>query len=791
MENTSTAKNNERYCAFVGAPCVRALPEENELKIFFAYPAEQKIQGYISDVCKHKVLTDLTLFPWEKLSDTAGILFCKICAQILESRSIVADITYVNQNVMFELGFAIANWKTPILIKEEHRKSVIIDALQDVKRIEYSDIDALVNKLYHAFFEDFPYSELIDDTTDPLVFFINADANMPVKRPIFKHLDEFCRDCSYKIQVDDSSEMMSHKLLHLLKTINRSEMVVCHMVGVDYKGYNEINAHVAFLAGYALGRQKKILILQEKPSDRMLDLHQVRREYADRKDVIQILENWLKPIRESRLKYLDFEKKSKEHVELKEDLSFTLGKSAAELDVILDECFIDTDDYLAAKNLKNYLFIGRRGAGKTANFLQLSRNFKKASKNIVVEIMPSKLQLISAIDKLYAHVGQGRITALFEMFWQYVLLTEIAIQCQKYEADHNIYMDDPQPFFDVTQLLEAHIFTDSPFDMRFNEMVDHFCDLTLQSKAGDLRTVILQNFYKDYFPKMQAAVKKISDTHPIIVVIDNLDSDWDTKNIPSVSAMINSLFDVMNRINVNHVFGNCNIICFLRADIYQISSKFDVDFDKRQPKILKWDPDSLRALICERIAAAKGLIEDDYDALWQSVFGDAIEPIGNSFEYILERTMLRPRDILTFCTIILENLHKNKKTIVDMQAIQESELSYSEYLLRSIRLEYRIGYPDIQDLCLEIFYEKNATFTESQLKERIQSYVLSNPTYSIDDIIKFCFKTGILGIAIDKITHYEYEGRDFDFLMDRARQNTKGFYFTIHPGVHKFLEIKN
>jgi len=784
-------KDNERFCAFANASCTRILPVEDCYKIFLAYPSEEKIKGYISDICKHKLLAHLKLFPWEKLSDTAGILFCKICLQILESRSIVADITYINQNVLFELGFAIANLKIPILIKEEHRESLIIDVLKDVKRIDYSDLEVLVSKLSHAFFEDFPYPELLDDAEDPIVFFINADANMPVKRPIYKHLDEFCRECLYKIQVDDSSEMMSHKLIYLLKTINASEIVVCHMVGTDYKGYNEINAHVAFLAGYALGKQKKILILQERPSDKMLDLHQVRREYKDRKDVIQILENWLNPIRQSRLKYLESEQKTKQQIQLREEFSFTLGKSAAELDVILDDCFINTDDYLAAKNLKNYLFIGRRGSGKTANFLQLSKNFRRSQRNIVVDIMPSKLQLISSIEKLYSQVGQGRITALFEMFWQYVLLTEIAIQCQKYEASCNIFMEDPQPFFDVTKLLEEHIYTDSSFDMRFNEMIDNFCNLTLHVKVDDLRSVILQNFYKEYFPKMQKAIKAISDNHPIVVVIDNLDSDWDTKNIPSISAMINSLFDVMEKININNMFGDCNIICFLRMDIYQISSQFDSDFDKRRPKILKWDSDLLKALICERIAAAKGLIEDDYDKLWESIFGGNIESIGNSFKYILERTMLRPRDILTFCTMILDNLHKNKKAILSAQILHESELSYSEYLLRSIRQEYRIGYPDIQDICVELFFEKNSTFTESQLKERIQNYVLFKPDYSIEDIIKFCFRSGILGIAFDGATHYEYEGRDFDFLINCARQNTKGFYFVIHPGLHRYLEIKN
>jgi hypothetical protein len=784
--------NTRKYCAFTADSCVRSLPEQNDLKLFFAYPSENKIKGYIRDICKHKKLVTLELSTWENINDVGGIIFCKICKQILESRSIVADVTYINQNVLFELGFALANGKIPILIKEQGRNTNVVDILRDIKRIDYNDIDVLVDRLYHACFEDFPFSNLDEDekSKEDTVFFINANANMPVKRPIYKCLEEFCRDCFYDIHIDDASEIISHKLIHLLKMINASELVICHMVGTDYNGYDEINAHVAFLAGYAMGKHKKVLILQEQPSDKMLDLQQVRREYKNRKDAVQILDKWLAPIKKERLELLSEERKSNEYDAIHESLSFTLGKPAAEYDSALDDCFIMTDDYTAAKQLKCHLFIGRRGSGKTANCLQLSKDFKKNSNNIVVDILPSKLQLASAIDTLYTRVGQTGATALFEMFWQYLILTEIAIQCQRFESSNNIFMSDPKPFYDVRKLLQDHIYTDTEFDGRFNELINRFCDLALQAKSDNIRAEVLRNFYKDYFPKMQIAIKNISDLHPIMILIDNLDKDWDSQNMISVSAMINSLFDVMDKININHLFGNCNVIAFLRADIYSISSKYDSDFDKRQPRILAWDPDSLKALVCERIASAKGLVETDNEKLWVSIFDNNIEPFGDSFNFIVSRTMLRPRDILTFCTIILDNLNNDNVTAINSKIIDKSEIAYSQYLLLSIRQEYLIGYPNIQDVCADVFLEKNATIAESELRNRIKNYVLKNTAYSIDSLIRFCFKSGLLGILIEEVVHYSYEGRDYDFLIKRASQSSKGVNFFVHPGLHKFLEIK-
>ncbi|MBU2257690.1 MAG: hypothetical protein KJ926_01055, partial [Candidatus Omnitrophica bacterium] len=715
---------------------------------------------------------------------------CKICSHILESHAIVADITYINQNVLFELGFGIANGKIPILIKEESRSGNVIDILKDIKRIDYSDIDALAGKLYGAFFSEFTFSDLSDTSDNPQVFFINADANMPIKRPIYKYLEENCRDFLFNIQIDDSSEISSHKLIHLLKTINKSELIVCHMVGIDYKGYDEINAQVAFLAGYALGKQKKIIILQEYPSDKMLDLQQVRRVYRDKKEALQLLENWLRPIKDAKLKILENEKKNKEQAVLKEQLSLALGHPAAEYDSNLDDSFIETNDFLEARRFRKDLFIGRRGTGKTANFLQLSKDFKRHPRNIVVEIVPSKLQLISTIDYLYSRAGNERVTALFEMFWQYLILTEIAIQCQRYEVTNN-FMVDPGSFHDVVTLLEEYVDTHTEFDIRFNDIINRFCDVVMQSKTNDLRAIILQNFYKEYFPKMQKAVLKISNHHPIVVLIDNLDKDWDKKNISSISALVNSLFDIMNRINVNSSFGDCKVVCFLRTDIYQISSKYDSDFDKRQPQALKWDKELLKAVICERIASAKGIVGGNYDDLWRAVFGNNVGSIVNVFDYIMEKTMLRPRDILTFCTYILDNMMKKEKTVVDEQIILESEKLYSDYLLRSIRQEYMIGYPDIDDICAEIFFGRNTFFTESQLRERVANYAVSRSEYGIDDIIAFCFKSGMLGIEINNVMHFEYEGKDYNLLISQARKNPKDFNFIVHPGLREVLETKS
>ncbi|MBU2257886.1 MAG: hypothetical protein KJ926_02050, partial [Candidatus Omnitrophica bacterium] len=73
-------KENYRYCAFTGSLCNKLLPNENDLKVFFAYPSVPKINGYMNDICNHVELKGMDLFPWINLSDSGGIIFCKICS---------------------------------------------------------------------------------------------------------------------------------------------------------------------------------------------------------------------------------------------------------------------------------------------------------------------------------------------------------------------------------------------------------------------------------------------------------------------------------------------------------------------------------------------------------------------------------------------------------------------------------------------------------------------------------------------------------------------------------------
>jgi nucleoside 2-deoxyribosyltransferase len=89
---------------------------------FFAYPSEpyalsEAIKLAAQDISKTKVANVRT---WEDMSVSGKNVIGEICREINSAQIFCADITGLNPNVMFELGYAIARDKRIWLVFELH-----------------------------------------------------------------------------------------------------------------------------------------------------------------------------------------------------------------------------------------------------------------------------------------------------------------------------------------------------------------------------------------------------------------------------------------------------------------------------------------------------------------------------------------------------------------------------------------------------------------------------------------------------------------------------------------------
>ena len=88
---------------------------------FFAYPfSEPTLKVPISEAVNHINKTkNISIKKWEDCSVSGKIIIDTICKEIDNSDLFFADLTGLNANVMFELGYSIAKNKRIWLILDE------------------------------------------------------------------------------------------------------------------------------------------------------------------------------------------------------------------------------------------------------------------------------------------------------------------------------------------------------------------------------------------------------------------------------------------------------------------------------------------------------------------------------------------------------------------------------------------------------------------------------------------------------------------------------------------------
>ena len=92
------------------------------MQAFFAYPTDPVISGLAKAVVESASTSRLAVIPWEENDVSGRPLIEPIFDTIDASDFLIADITYLNFNVAFEIGYAIGRNKRCLLLKNRGLK---------------------------------------------------------------------------------------------------------------------------------------------------------------------------------------------------------------------------------------------------------------------------------------------------------------------------------------------------------------------------------------------------------------------------------------------------------------------------------------------------------------------------------------------------------------------------------------------------------------------------------------------------------------------------------------------
>lgn len=258
------------------------------------------------------------------------------------------------------------------------------------------------------------------------------------------------------------------------------------------------------------------------------------------------------------------------------------------------------------------------------------------------------------------------------------------------------------------------------------------------------------------------------------LLFDQLDLGWDETE-ETKQLLIGLIMASRDVIRVSRkAQKQVRIVIFLRSDIYE-SLRFE---DKNKvwhgdTVKLRWDEWRLKELITRRIEASA-------DGTWEDAFsGEGIQ--GRlQLSYIVERTMLRPRDMIQFCSYAREAALRLGKDKIDNHSILEACKAYSDYMRREIQDECKASFPEVDKLLAVLKDIGSKKITRQQFFERCKTRKIQNEELVLQRLVDF----SVLGVCRHARTDYRYQVDHWETL-EPTRE------LMIHPSLEGILGITN
>ena len=272
------------------------------------------------------------------------------------------------------------------------------------------------------------------------------------------------------------------------------------------------------------------------------------------------------------------------------------------------------------------------------------------------------------------------------------------------------------------------------------------------------------------------------------LLIDNLDKSWPTRGSSRQDILIlRTLLDASRKLQRQLARRDVEFQClvFLRNDIYDHLILETPDKGKDTAIVLDYDdPELFKNIAMERIKLSTGL-EGSFEDIWAAVFDTHIGT-EDSFQYILDRTLMRPRDLLNFLHRTIEIAINRGHDRVHQDDIIKGEAIYSEDILLSIVFELREVFPNVPNpLYVFLRCASHMSKDEVVILLRKAGYVEQN----LDSTLKLLVWFGFLGVQVDsnEKPHYAYQFRhNIEKVLAPVQQG--GGYFVLHPAFRTALE---
>lgn len=531
-----------------------------------------------------------------------------------------------------------------------------------------------------------------------------------------------------------------------------------------------------------------------------------------------------------------------------------IGQLDAENDAsFLTECFIDNGliDTLCDSMQSEAIILGRTGAGKTATLMHINEIVDKDNSKLIdlEDIFLNYLDNSNVIK--FLRESEVNLEVFYKYLWRHIITVEfIKLKYPQWNSNNKLsnFINELANIVKKPQERVAFDYLKKWSDKYWIETDENIKEivrtLTTDIKAGFESENPIVNITLEGAKELSEEKKievqhraqkiinsiQISDLSNVIklmndyifndskntyfLLIDKIDENWASIDIKY--DLIKALIEEIRHFrNINNV----KIIVSLRVDLYQLtlektrSNGFQED--KLQSLIykLRWEEEDLKEIVDKRI---QFLYQNKYtrnSVVFEDIF-PATNKKGDAWSYLIQRTFLRPRDILQLVNYCLSN--SVNKVSVDWGAIVNAEKEYSRDRLKALYEEWYDIFPSLEYLVPILLDIPNEQMSADELRERINDEVIikiyqdlaknnindsissslqlyweqdhSDITDFRNEIISCFYRTGLIGLSEDYPDSFDWSFKDVSYKSNMDCRKAK--WAKVHKMFHHALHIK-
>lgn len=786
----------------------------NIVRGFFAYPSDPpSIAEYVhAAIDKINRSKSAFLKPWDQCRVGGKIVIQEICKEISSSDLFCADMTGMNANVMFELGYAIAKDKRVWLTIDNTRKHAKkeFEQLRILTTVGYADCcnsDQIVSRFYHdapysdiesTIFAQFVESQVSTDLRESLLYLRSrheTEASIRVSKAL--------NDEPVPIITDDPKESALQSLTWYGGKVFAALGVVCHLTSPEREGARLDNARHALVAGMAFGIDKPLLMLAEGDFLSPIDYREIVRHYDTPSQAKTFLVDWITPVSSA---WRDSQAEQQDHaatVRLATHLrGIRIGEHIAEheADELVHRYFVETSAYREALQGRHILFVGRKGTGKTANLLKIADDLTRDKRNLVCVVKPVGYDLEGIVELMKRYQQRDTKGHAVESLWKYLLYTEIAktvVEAIASRPPGNV-MSVEAPLVALVEENQAL------FDDEFSTRLERVVTVLLRNTSSDdsrerIREAISESLHRKVIGKIRDALKPVlAERERVAVLVDNLDKAWDKRaDLPLLAEFLLGLVSAGSRLSQelrqggpHHTPVDFGLLVFLRSDIFDYVAAVAREPDKISYSRIKWsDTDLLLRIIEERFVASHQGDARPQD-LWKKYFCASIRQAPTR-AYMASRVLPRPRDLLFFVNAAIAVAVNRGHALVTEQDILDAEKQYSQYALETILVENGVVTGNLEDILYE-FAGSASVMSREEVVSCLQRVKV--PSQLEDAVIEHLCGLTFLGLRVGdedfRFADDAGEHRRNAVLATRhAEIRNESLCYAVHKAFHAFLEL--